>query len=157
MSGTVGTDSLFLGLTRPPLLFGVSYTFAVLNLIISLLAFVIWKSSHPNVAHEVCGVPSCRETFLSSILQLILSQYTEYMARGNHISRTSRGSCGALWSRIFARLRRAALLICQQLLTGQSAGLFRGPAHCRQFERRTKDPDRTELRKNRPIRNIWRR
>ncbi len=41
MSGTVGTDSLFLGLTRPPLLFGVSYTFAVLNLIISLLAFVI--------------------------------------------------------------------------------------------------------------------
>jgi type IV secretion system protein VirB3 len=41
MSGTIGTDPLFLGLTRPPLLFGVSYTFAALNCIISLLAFVL--------------------------------------------------------------------------------------------------------------------
>jgi type IV secretion system protein VirB3 len=41
MSGSIGTDSLFLGLTRPPLLLGVSYTFAALNGIISLLAFVI--------------------------------------------------------------------------------------------------------------------
>ena len=41
MSGTLGTDPLFLGLTRPPLLFGVSYTFAALNGIASLLAFVI--------------------------------------------------------------------------------------------------------------------
>jgi len=41
MSGSIGSDSLFLGLTRPPMLFGVSYTFAALNGIISLLAFVI--------------------------------------------------------------------------------------------------------------------
>ena len=41
MSGTVGTNPLFLGLTRPPMLLGVSYTFAALNGIISLLAFVI--------------------------------------------------------------------------------------------------------------------
>lgn len=41
MSGSIGTDSLFLGLTRPPMLFGVSYTFAALNGIVSLLAFVI--------------------------------------------------------------------------------------------------------------------
>ena len=41
MSGTVETDPLFLGLTRPPLLLGVSYTFAALNGIVSLLAFVI--------------------------------------------------------------------------------------------------------------------
>jgi len=41
MPGSVGTDPLFLGLTRPPLLLGVSYTFAALNGIISLLAFVI--------------------------------------------------------------------------------------------------------------------
>ncbi len=41
MSGTVGTDALFLGLTRPPLLLGVSYTFAALNGILSLLAFII--------------------------------------------------------------------------------------------------------------------
>jgi len=41
MSGTVNTDPLFLGLTRPPMLLGVSYTFAALNGIIALLAFVI--------------------------------------------------------------------------------------------------------------------
>ena len=41
MSGTIGTDSLFLGLTRPPMLFGVSYTFAALNGIASLLAFIV--------------------------------------------------------------------------------------------------------------------
>ena len=41
MSGTVSADSLFLGLTRPPLLFGVSYTFAALNVITTLMAFVL--------------------------------------------------------------------------------------------------------------------
>lgn len=41
MSGSIGADPLFLGLTRPPLLLGVSYTFAALNGIVSLLAFVI--------------------------------------------------------------------------------------------------------------------
>jgi type IV secretion system protein VirB3 len=41
MSGSVSTDSLFLGLTRPPMLFGVSYVFAVLNIMISLITFVL--------------------------------------------------------------------------------------------------------------------
>lgn len=41
MSGVVGTNPLFLGLTRPPMLFGVSYTFAAMNGIVSLLAFII--------------------------------------------------------------------------------------------------------------------
>jgi type IV secretion system protein VirB3 len=40
-TGSIGTDPLFLGLTRPPMLLGVSYTFAALNGIVSLLAFVI--------------------------------------------------------------------------------------------------------------------
>jgi type IV secretion system protein VirB3 len=44
MSGTISADPLFLGLTRPPMLLGVSYTFAALNGIISLLAFVITSS-----------------------------------------------------------------------------------------------------------------
>jgi type IV secretion system protein VirB3 len=41
MSGSFVTNPLFLGLTRPPMLLGVSYTFAALNGIVSLLAFVI--------------------------------------------------------------------------------------------------------------------
>lgn len=44
MSGTIGTDPLFMGLTRPPMLLGVSYTFAALNGIISLLAFVVTEN-----------------------------------------------------------------------------------------------------------------
>ena len=41
MSGTIEADPLFLGLTRPPMLAGVSFTFAALNGIFSLLAFII--------------------------------------------------------------------------------------------------------------------
>lgn len=40
-SGKIGVDQLFLGLTRPSLLLGVSYTFAALNGIVSLLAFIL--------------------------------------------------------------------------------------------------------------------
>ena len=44
MSGSIGADPLFLGLTRPPMLFGVSYTLATLNLLISLMAFIVTNS-----------------------------------------------------------------------------------------------------------------
>ena len=41
MSGNIQSDPLFMGLTRPPMILGVSYTFAALNGIIALLAFVV--------------------------------------------------------------------------------------------------------------------
>lgn len=41
MSGRIGADPLFLGLTRPPLLLGVSYKFFVLNMMTSLLGFIV--------------------------------------------------------------------------------------------------------------------
>ncbi|MHC0448545.1 MAG: VirB3 family type IV secretion system protein [Candidatus Lariskella arthropodorum] len=41
MPGTVKADLLFLGLTRPPMLFGVSYTFAILNSMICMIAYII--------------------------------------------------------------------------------------------------------------------
>ena len=41
MSGSLGTDPLFLGLTRPPMIAGVSYTFATLNGLISLMSFIM--------------------------------------------------------------------------------------------------------------------
>jgi len=44
MSGTIEADPLFLGLTRPPMLAGVSFTFAALNGIFSLLAFILLKN-----------------------------------------------------------------------------------------------------------------
>ena len=40
MSGVVKADPLFVGLTRPPLLFGVSYTFAILNGMVGMLGYI---------------------------------------------------------------------------------------------------------------------
>lgn len=39
--GYLKSDSLFLGLTRPPMIFGVTYMYVVLNLILSLMYFVM--------------------------------------------------------------------------------------------------------------------
>lgn len=41
MAGHLQADPLFVGLTRPPMLFGVSYTFALLNGFILMLTFVM--------------------------------------------------------------------------------------------------------------------
>ncbi|MEH0831579.1 type IV secretion system protein VirB3 [Anaplasma bovis] len=40
MSGSVKADQLFKGLTRPTMLFGVSYTFAIMNFMISVMIFM---------------------------------------------------------------------------------------------------------------------
>lgn len=40
VSGKIETDTLFVGLTRPPLLFGVSYTFTLLNFFICMMLYV---------------------------------------------------------------------------------------------------------------------
>lgn len=39
-TGSVKTDPLFKGLTRPAMLFGVSYTFAIMNFLLSTLTFI---------------------------------------------------------------------------------------------------------------------
>ncbi len=40
MSGELEANSLFVGLTRPPMLFGVSYMFALLNAFICMIAYI---------------------------------------------------------------------------------------------------------------------
>ena len=40
-NGTVKADPLFLGLTRPSMIFGVTYVYASLNALASLMAFII--------------------------------------------------------------------------------------------------------------------
>jgi type IV secretion system protein VirB3 len=44
MSNDVKTDSLFLGLTRPPMLFGASYDFVLLNLMLCMMLYMTLKS-----------------------------------------------------------------------------------------------------------------
>ena len=41
MTGSVHTDPLFVGLTRPPMLFGVSYQFAILNAFLCMIAYIM--------------------------------------------------------------------------------------------------------------------
>ena len=40
-SGKIGSDPLFLGLTRPSMIFGVTYVFAGMNALTSLMLFVM--------------------------------------------------------------------------------------------------------------------
>ncbi|MDM8335539.1 VirB3 family type IV secretion system protein [Wolbachia pipientis] len=39
-TGNIQTDQLFKGLTRPAMLFGVNYMFAILNVLICMLIFI---------------------------------------------------------------------------------------------------------------------
>jgi type IV secretion system protein VirB3 len=41
MVGQLSSDPLFLGLTRPSMLFGVTYTYAALNGLTALMAFIV--------------------------------------------------------------------------------------------------------------------
>ncbi|MFC1659510.1 VirB3 family type IV secretion system protein [Pseudomonadota bacterium] len=42
--GEVGVDPLFLGLTRPSMLFGVTYTYAAINGLVALMAFIVTEN-----------------------------------------------------------------------------------------------------------------
>ena len=44
MSGSIGSDQLFLGLTRPSMILGVSYTFAGLNAMSSMFTFIMTEN-----------------------------------------------------------------------------------------------------------------
>lgn len=45
-TGNVSTDPLFVGLTRPPMIFGVSFSFFFLNFFFSLMFYI----NHPGIA-----------------------------------------------------------------------------------------------------------
>lgn len=42
MNGQIKADTLFLGLTRPPMLFGVSYAFTLLNFLLCIILYLIY-------------------------------------------------------------------------------------------------------------------
>lgn len=39
-TGSLTSDPLFIGLTRPPMIFGVSYKFVMMNVLISFVSFI---------------------------------------------------------------------------------------------------------------------
>ena len=78
--GRIGTDSLFLGLTRPPMLFGVTYSFASINGLASLLIFIITSKfiyllvMMPSI-HGVCYLLCLKEP---RALDLFIVKYSKF-------------------------------------------------------------------------------
>ena len=61
-TGSLSTDALFVGLTRPPMLFGVSYLYFVVNILVSMVYFInssdfkvigVWVITH-GVGYLIC-------------------------------------------------------------------------------------------------------
>lgn len=80
--GKVDTDSLFLGLTRPSMLLGVTYTYAALNGLASLMAFVITSNfvyllvlmpTLHGIAYLIC----LKEPLMLEMLMMKTSKFTK--------------------------------------------------------------------------------
>ncbi len=85
--GSIGTDSLFLGLTRPPMLLGVTYNFAAVNGIITLLIFIITENFIyllvvMPVVHGACYLLCLKEP---RALELFLMKYSNFNICGNRM------------------------------------------------------------------------
>jgi type IV secretion system protein VirB3 len=78
-TGTLYTDQLFLGLTRPPMVFGVTYMYVVLNLLLSLMYFVLssdFKVVIVSVAiHGIAYLICLREPLLIEIFIMKQSRF----------------------------------------------------------------------------------
>jgi len=86
-SGKISSDSLFLGLTRPPMLFGVTYNFAAINGLVSLLAFIITEKFiyllvMMPLIHGICYFLCLKEP---RALELFIMKYSKFNICGNRM------------------------------------------------------------------------
>ena len=78
--GKISSDSLFLGLTRPPMLMGVTYNFAAINGLVSLLIFIITSKfiyllvMMPAI-HAMCYLLCLKEP---RALDLFITKYSKF-------------------------------------------------------------------------------
>lgn len=79
--GKLKTDSLFLGLTRSPMLFGVSYTFFGLNAIASLMYFVLTNDFKvilfASIIHGIGYVLNKKEPLAVEIMMTKLQKFNK--------------------------------------------------------------------------------
>ncbi len=85
--GKISSDSLFLGLTRPPMMFGVTYNFASINGLVSLLVFIITEQFvyllvMMPVIHGLCYLLCLKEP---RALELFLMKYSKFNICGNRM------------------------------------------------------------------------
>lgn len=94
-TGHLEADPLFLGLTRPPMLFGVSYMFFMSNLLICIMAFIVFASGLQTflvfpVLHAVGFYFSQKEPLFIELFMIKQSKCTK--ARKNRLYHGSTNS-----------------------------------------------------------------
>lgn len=88
-TGKIGADSLFLGLTRPSMLLGVTYTYAALNGLVSLMAFVITTNFvyllvMMPVLHSIAYLVCLKEPLALEMLIMKTSNFNKCKNKGFH-------------------------------------------------------------------------
>jgi len=88
-TGQIGTDSLFLGLTRPSMLLGVTYTYAALNGLVSLMAFILTNNFMYLLIlmpflHTVAYLICLKEPLTLDILIMKTSNFNRCKNRSHH-------------------------------------------------------------------------
>ena len=87
--GRISTDPLFLGLTRPSMLLGVTYTYAALNGLASLLAFVITSNFvyllvMMPVLHGIAYLICLKEPMMIEMLIMKTSNFSKCQNKSLH-------------------------------------------------------------------------
>lgn len=88
-TGNIQTDQLFKGLTRPVMLFGVSYMFAILNVMICMVTFI--NTSDLRVIllllpaiHGIGYIASAKEPLFIELFMVKMQKCPMCLNRGYH-------------------------------------------------------------------------
>ncbi|WP_333023650.1 type IV secretion system protein VirB3 [Wolbachia endosymbiont of Pentidionis agamae] len=87
--GTIQTDQLFKGLTRPAMILGVTFTFAIFNLLISVLTFIYSNDLRvlfflgPGI-HMLGFIASSKEPLFIEIFMIKLQKCSRCLNRFYH-------------------------------------------------------------------------
>lgn len=79
-SGKVGADPLFVGLTRPPMIFGVSYIYFMLELMVFLFFYVLFDDKKKyafiavGIAHVVGFYLCSKEPLFLDLINVKMSK-----------------------------------------------------------------------------------
>lgn len=88
-TGNVKTDQLFKGLTRPAMLFGVSYMFSIFNLLIVVMFFVFLEDLRVililgPVIHAVGYIASTKEPLFIELFMIKTQKCSKCVNRFYH-------------------------------------------------------------------------
>ncbi len=88
-TGNVKTDQLFKGLTRPAMLFGVSYTFAILNLLITVMSFMYSEDFRTLLIlgpaiHGIGYIASAKEPLFIELFMIKMQKCAKCLNRFYH-------------------------------------------------------------------------